>query len=112
NLEAELLFDPVLFGSDQLFALKVKGDSMTGVHILDGDLAVIRPQEEAEDGQIVAVLIEGLEPEATLKVLRRKKGRIELQAANEAYQPLVFEGKDLGRVTILGRLVGVIRTGR
>jgi repressor LexA len=84
---------------------------MIGAHIRDGDLAVIRPQEEAEDGRIVAVLIDGPEPEATLKVIRRSQDRIELHPANPAYEVMVFKGRDRARVRILGRLVGVIRAG-
>ncbi len=109
NLEGELPVDPGLFGCDASFALRVRGDSMIDAHIRDGDLAVIRPQEEAEDGQVVAVQVEGLEPEATLKVLRRREERIELHAANPRYGPLIFEGAERARVRILGRLAGVIR---
>lgn len=109
NREADLPVDPGLFGSEASFALRVKGDSMLEAQIRDGDLAVIRPQEEAENGQIVAVLIEGLEAEATLKVLRRRKDRLELWAANPEYEPLVFAGAEQARVRILGRLVGLIR---
>ena len=60
-------------------------------------------------GQIAAVLVEDLLVEATLKIFRRKKDRIELHAANSAYVPLVFEGKDMARVSIVGKLAGVIR---
>jgi repressor LexA len=109
NREEELPVDPALFGSDEVFALRVKGDSMIDAHIQDGDLAIIRPQEDAEDGQIVAVQVEDLEPEATLKVLRRSNGGIELHPANSRYAPLIFKDAQRSKVTILGRLVGVIR---
>ena len=101
--------DPELFGCDATFALRVKGDSMIDAHIQDGDLAIIQPWEDAENGRIVAAMVDGLESEATLKLFHRKKTRIELHAANPHYQPLVFEGPQRSRVRIIGRLVGVIR---
>lgn len=110
NRETDLPIDPTLFGCDTAFALRVQGDSLIEAHVQDGDLAIIKPQEEIHDGQIAAVLVEGLEAEATLKVLRRRKGRLELHAANSRYLPLIFEGPDRNRVRILGRLVGVIRS--
>ncbi len=111
NREDEIPVDPWLFGDEDSFALRVKGDSMIEAQIKDGDLAVIRPQEEAVNGSIVAVLVEGLETEASLKTIRRGPGRLELISANAAYAPLVFEGEDVGRVKVLGRLVGLIRVG-
>jgi repressor LexA len=110
NREADLPVDPALFGCDETFALTVRGDSMIEAHITDGDLAIIRPQEQVENGQIAAVLIEDMEPEATLKVFRKTKNRIELHAANPAYDPIVFEGAEREKVTVLGKLVGVIRS--
>lgn len=109
NVEENLPFDPQFFGSEEAFALLVKGDSMTGEQIRDGDLAIIRQQPDAENGEIVAVLVEGLEAEATLKTLRRNNGDIELHSANPTYQPLIFKGKDRARVRILGKLIGVVR---
>jgi repressor LexA len=109
NREEELPVDPALFGSSDAFAVRVRGDSMIDAQIRDGDLAVIRPQQEAQNGLIVAVLVEGLEPEATLKIFRRRKGAVELHPANPEYSPLIFRGKERSRVRILGKLVGVIR---
>jgi repressor LexA len=109
NKEEDLPVDPTLFGQEEAFALRVKGNSMIDAHIRDGDLAIIRPQEDAEDGQIVAVQVEDLEPEATLKVLRKRNGTIELHPANPRYKPLIFKGREKSRVRILGRLIGVIR---
>ena len=83
---------------------------MKDSQIRDGDLAIIRPQQEAENGQIVAVVVEGVEPEATLKIFRRNKERVELHAANEEYEPLIFRGEGRSKVKILGKLIGVIRT--
>ncbi|MBU0516011.1 MAG: transcriptional repressor LexA [Proteobacteria bacterium] len=111
NREDDIPVDPWLFGDEDTFALRVKGDSMIEAHIRDGDLAVIRPQAEAQNGDIAAVLVEGIEPEASLKTIRRSPGRLELHPANPAYEPLVFEGEDIARVRVLGRLVGLIRVG-
>jgi len=111
NREEDLPVDPRLFGSESVFALRVQGDSMIGAQIRNGDLAIIRPQEVVQNGEIVAVQVEGLEPEATLKVFRRNNQAIELHAANPAYEPLVFTGNSQTRVRILGKLVGVIRAG-
>ncbi|MBS3756996.1 MAG: hypothetical protein KGY56_14975, partial [Desulfobacterales bacterium] len=64
--------DPMLYGNGECFALRVKGDSMAGAHILDGDLAVIRPQADVDDGQIAAVLVAGILLEAKLKKVRKR----------------------------------------
>ncbi|MFO8241340.1 MAG: transcriptional repressor LexA [Dissulfuribacterales bacterium] len=112
NRDEELPVDSILFGSDDCFALLIRGDSMVEAYIADGDLAVIRPQDNADNGQIVAVMVDDILPEATLKVFHRKSTAVELHAANSRYPPLIFRGKEQGRVKILGRLAGVIRRGR
>ncbi len=109
DLAEELPVDAGLFGHEGCFGLYVKGDSMTGVHITHGDIAVIQPAEVVEDGQTAAVMVDDILPEATLKIFRRRKGRVELHAANPAYEPLVFEGEEAARVHVLGRLAGIIR---
>ena len=109
NREGELPINPAFFGSPEAFALKVKGDSMIEAHIQDEDLAIIHPQQEAENGSIVAVIVEDIEPEATLKIFKIDNEQIELRPANESYEPLIFRGKDRSRIKILGKLVGVIR---
>ncbi len=92
-----------LVGSGPVFMLRVRGDSMIDAGILPDDLVVVRRQPDADDGDIVAALVDG--EEATVKRLRRRDGRIVLQAANEAYDDMVFEGG----VDILGRVVSVLR---
>ncbi|MGB6064810.1 MAG: transcriptional repressor LexA [Desulfomonilaceae bacterium] len=109
HVEDNLPFDPNLFGSSDAFALTVKGDSMIGLQIRDGDIAIIRPQKEVESGEITAVIVEGVETEATLKVFCRRNDDIELHAANPIYEPLVFKGRDRTKIRILGKLVGVVR---
>ncbi len=90
----------------QHFALRVAGDSMVGAGILDGDIVVVRAQDEAEDGDVVAVLLPGpAEPEATVKRLRRSRGGVTLVPENPALEP--FEMDPQGR--ILGKVVAVLR---
>ncbi|MCL5123963.1 MAG: transcriptional repressor LexA [Deltaproteobacteria bacterium] len=110
NKEEELPINPSFFGSTDAFALRVKGDSMIEAHIQDGDLAIIHPQQDSENGSIVAVIVEDIEPEATLKIFRIDDDRIELRPANQSYEPLIFKGKDRSKIKVLGKLVGVIRT--
>lgn len=87
---------------DETFALRVAGDSMIEEHIADGDYVVIRRQEQARDGQIVAVRDDN--GEATLKKFFKDKGRFRLEPANSAMKPIYRD-----HVDILGILVGVVR---
>jgi len=108
DVEERLPVDPDFFGPGVKFAVRVRGDSMEGAGIRDGDLAVIRQQPEAEDGQIVAALVDG---EVTLKRLKKGRGgRVELRPENPAYEPLMFEPPEEPR--ILGVMVGLIRRSR
>jgi repressor LexA len=90
-----------LVGEGTLFLLKVVGDSMIDAAITDGDWVVVRQQPMAENGDIVAAMIDG---EATVKTFRRKDGHILLMPHNSAYQPI--PGDD---AVILGRVVTVLR---
>ena len=83
------------------FALRVKGDSMIGAGILPGDLVVVRPQQTAEQGEIVVAL---LGDEATVKRFSRKDGRILLLPENPDYDPI--DGTD---AVILGKVKAVVR---
>jgi len=87
------------------YALEVKGDSMIEAGIYEGDIAVIRRQATADNGDIVVALID--DHEATLKRLRRKGGAIALEAANPAHGTRVYRSN---QVKIQGRMVGLIRT--
>ncbi len=109
NLEEELPVSPSLFGCDTCFGLRVKGDSMIDAHIMDGDLAIIRPQQWVESGEIAAVMVRDLISEATLKIVRRTRSTLTLAPANPAYPPLEFKGPRRGMVSIVGRFVGVVR---
>lgn len=109
HLHETLAISPEVFGCAPCFALRVCGDSMSGAHIMDGDLAVIRRQARVENGQIAAVLVEDLLTEATLKIVRRKGRELRLEPANRRYRSLVFTGVQRRRVVILGRLAGIVR---
>jgi repressor LexA len=93
-----------LLGPGEHYALEVSGDSMVEEGILDGDFALIRKVDAARDGEIVVALIDG--EEATLKTYRREGQMIRLDPANRAYEPQRY---DEGRVSIQGRLAGLIR---
>ena len=86
---------------ENCFALRVRGDSMTGAAILDGDLVVVRPQQSADDGQIVVAL---LGDEATVKRFRRQRGRVWLQPENPNYMPI-----DASSAKLLGLVKAVVR---
>ncbi len=109
NFQEELAISPKLFGCDDCFGLRVSGDSMIEAHILDGDLAIIRPQQRVENGEIAAVTVEGTLPEATLKIVYRSRNSLTLAPANSALSPLVVKGPLRKRVAIIGKLVGVVR---
>ncbi len=109
NHEEDLPIDPGLFGCDSGFGLVIKGDSMIEAHIVDGDLAIIRPQSTVQSGQIAAVMVEGLFPEATLKIFKKRNNRIELHAANSDYEAFIFTGEAKEQVRVVGKLVGIVR---
>lgn len=87
------------------FFLRVEGDSMIDAHILDGDLALIRPQQTAENGQIVVAMIDG---EATLKRFYREKDRIRLQPENQTMEPIIIRPGEAETV-IVGKLLKTVR---
>lgn len=93
-----------MVGDGEHFALEVRGDSMIGAGILDGDVVVLKRAESAESGDIVVALIDA--EEATLKRLRKRGNSIALEAANPAYETRIF-GPD--RVRIQGKLVAMMR---
>ncbi|MFH1414596.1 MAG: transcriptional repressor LexA [Elusimicrobiota bacterium] len=101
NIEGYLDLVNAFAGKRPLFCLRIKGDSMEGAGIMEGDLVIVRKQETAESGQIVAAL---LDDEALVKRLYKKNGRLFLKAENPDYPELELNG---GR--ILGKVVGVVR---
>ncbi len=98
---------PEPLGRNADFLLRVTGDSMIEAGILDGDIVVVRSQDDARDGEIVVALVGDDESadEATVKTLHRDAGRIRLQPENSALEPLFPE-----HVQILGKVTGVFRS--
>ncbi|SFE59096.1 transcriptional repressor LexA [Blastococcus tunisiensis] len=90
-----------LVGEGTLFMLKVVGDSMVEAAICDGDWVVVRQQPNAENGEIVAAMIDG---EATVKTYKRRDGHVWLLPHNPAYEPIPGD-----EATVLGRVVSVLR---
>jgi repressor LexA len=101
---ATLPVPAALLGAGEHYALEVSGDSMIEAGILDGDYALIRKTDTARDGEIVVALVRG--EEATLKYLRRENGRIRLDPANAAYDPQVYDPRE---VVVQGKLAGLLR---
>ena len=85
------------------FALRVRGDSMVGARIHDGDIVFIRRQDDVDDGQIAAVIIDD---EATLKRVYHIRNGLQLLSENPKYPPMVFTLQEYGSIRILGRAVG------
>jgi repressor LexA len=81
--------------------LKVKGDSMTGAGIFEGDLVIVRRQEDADNGDIVVAI---LEDEATVKRFFKENGYIRLQPENSLHKPVIARN-----VKVLGKVIGLIR---
>jgi repressor LexA len=105
NIEQHISIDRSLARGGE-FMLCVQGDSMINAHICDGDYIVVRSQETAEDGEIVAALIDD---EATVKRFFRQGRKVRLQPENDTMKPILA---DLSQndVRILGKVVGVFRT--
>lgn len=104
NQLGRIQFDPNLFSPRADYLLKVRGNSMTGAGILDGDLLAVHKTSEARNGQIV---VARLEDEVTVKRLHKKGARVELIAENPDYAPIVVDGP----LAIEGLAVGLIRNG-
>ncbi|MGH3361172.1 MAG: transcriptional repressor LexA [Nocardioides sp.] len=101
RIEAVFPLPKEIVGEGQLFLLEVSGDSMVDAAICDGDYVVIRQQPTAENGEIVAAMIDG---EATVKTFQKKAGQVWLLPHNDAYDPI--EGT---HATILGKVTAVLR---
>lgn len=99
-----LVVDEQLYRGTNLFALRIQGDSMRDVAILDGDLAICEPRQFAENGEIVVALIHN--EEATVKRFFYRHDHIELQPENNQYKPMHY---GLGEVLIQGRVIGIFR---
>ena len=91
-----------LSGSEDSFMVKVEGDSMIGDHILNGDYVMVKPQQDAENGDIIIALLN--QEEVTVKRLYKKDNQIILQPSNPLYEPI--NTKD---IIILGKVFGILR---
>ena len=101
NCEEVFYMPTGLFRGDDLFMLTVHGESMIDAGIMDGDKVVIRRQDTANNGEIVAALIED---SATIKRFYKENGRFRLQPENKTMDPMFFD-----EVSIIGKVVGLIR---
>ncbi len=104
NIEMQIpVPQEMIRGVKKAFALRVKGDSMINAHIMEGDLVVVKEQNNADDGDIVAVL---LGDEATVKYIKFTLDGVKLVAANPAYQPIDVKQENS---KIMGKVIGLIR---
>lgn len=101
HVENQFVFSRNVVGKGRLFVLKVKGNSMINAGILNGDYVVVREQNTAENGEIVAAL---LEDEATVKTFYKEKNAVRLQPENPEFTPII--SKD---VKILGKVITLVR---
>jgi len=105
NVKGYLHIDRSLASSEDVFLLRVQGDSMIDAHIQDGDFALVKPQPNAENGEIVVALIED---EATIKRIFKKRDFIRLEPANPRMEPIVIK-KGERTLTIVGKVIGIFR---
>jgi repressor LexA len=112
NREGDLPLSPAALpgGGTDVFALRVRGDSMIDAHICDGDLVLVRRQDSAQPNDIVVAMIEsvGDTAEATVKRFQREGQRVVLKPENRAMAPLVVDPREHD-VKILGKVIGLVR---
>lgn len=101
NCEEYFMVSPNLFRGDGLFMLTVKGESMINAGIFDGDQIIVRQQTYANNGEIVAALIDG---SATVKRFYKEDGHYRLQPENDTMSPII-----VNECQILGKVVGLVR---
>jgi len=99
-----VVVDAAVYRGLNLFALKVKGESMINAAILDGDLVICEPRQYAENGEIIVALVN--REEATVKRFFRRKGHIELRPENQAYKSMTYA---FNEVLVQGKVIGVNR---
>jgi repressor LexA len=102
--DGSITVDAEVFRGQNLFALRVRGDSMKGAGILDGDLVICEPRQYAQDGEIVVALIHG--EEATVKRFFRRAEHIELRPENPGHTPMRY---GFGEVLVQGKVIGLQR---
>ncbi len=106
DITGHMSVDSSLIKGEGCYFLVVEGDSMINKGILHGDMVLIRPQQVADNGEIVAVMVDG---DATLKQFFRERDHILLQPANPAYEPIIIRPGQ-GEVTIVGKMAGLFRS--
>ncbi len=106
NYEDYYTFPAGEFKGEDLFMLRVEGTSMIDAGIFNGDKIIVRRQETAENGEIVVALVDD---SATVKRFFRRDGKIVLHPENESLSDMIFED---GQVTILGKVIGLMRNYR
>ena len=102
NIEEYLTLPQSMLGRDEMFCLRVQGESMIDAGILDGDIVVLRQQDTAENGEIVVAMVE--DDEATLKRIFYEDDRVRLQPENSTMDPIYVE-----HASVLGKLVALFR---
>jgi repressor LexA len=102
--ESSITVDAAVFRGENLFALRVRGDSMRGAGILDGDVVICEPRQYAHNGEIVVALLGG--EEATVKRFFLRADHIELRPENPSYAPRRY---GFGEVLVQGKVVGLLR---
>ncbi len=102
EIEGYLNLDSLVFSDDSTFALRVKGESMTGAGIMPDDLVLVRKQSVAQTGETIVALIED---EATVKCLQRQGEQYFLEPANPHFTPILVDEK----VSIVGKVISVVR---
>lgn len=107
NIEEHVAIGPEIAGGEDSFLLRVRGESMLGDGIFDGDLVVVKPTPDVPNGTVAVVRLESQETgesEVTVKRVYRERGHVRLQPSNDAYEPLIVND-----ARIEGRVVAVIR---
>jgi repressor LexA len=105
NIEGEVALDYSFLPKGEAFSLRVKGDSMEGAGIFDGDLVIVRKQSVAQKGDIVVAIIDG---EATVKRYYPEGKQIRLQPENDRFEPILVNRRS-GEFRIAGKVIGLLR---
>ena len=101
NIEDYLMLPQSMLGKDDLFCLRVQGESMIEAGILDGDIVVLRQQDTAENGEIVVAMVDD---SATVKRFYKENGHFRLQPENDDFEPIIVD-----EVVLLGKVVSLAR---
>jgi len=105
-VEGHIVIDKRISKGEKVFGLRVKGDSMVGAGIFEGDIAVVKQKQIPDEGEIVVAMIDG---EVTLKRFLKKNGKPILRAENPNYQDIELNKFGEDRVRILGSVISIVR---